>query len=112
MDSIDGWSAMSYLQEDPMFITPAITHKGLKYSEDSENIDSSVLVYNPAQAQIGYKWTVNYTGSFDPNVHNSDEELNIITFLYEGNKYTWGGPNAIGWCDLKRRIHDDLIGFI
>ena len=112
MDSVDGWSAMSYLQEDPMFITPTITHKGLKYSEDNENIDSSVLVYNPAQAQIGYKWSVGYTGSFDPNVHNSDEELNVITFLYEGGKYTWGGSNAIGWCDLKRRIHDDLIGFI
>lgn len=112
MDSVDGWSAMSYLQEDPMFITPTITHKGLKYSEDNENIDSSVLVYNPAQAQIGYKWSVGYTGSFDPRVRNSDAELGIITFMYEGVKYPWDGNNAVGWCDLKRRIHDDLIGFI
>ena len=112
MDSVDGWSAMSYLQEDPMFITPTITHKGLKYSEDNENIDSSVLVYNPAQAQIGYKWSVGYTGSFDPRVRNSDAELGVITFMYEGVKYPWDGNNAVGWCDLKRRIHDDLIGFI
>ena len=112
MDSIDGWSTMSYLQEDPMFITPTITHKGLKYSEDNENIDSSVLVYNPAQAQIGYKWSVGYTGSFDPRVRNSDAELGVITFMYEGVKYPWDGNNAVGWCDLKRRIHDDLIGFI
>lgn len=112
MDSIDGWSAMSYLHDDPIFITPTITRLGLKSDKDNENVDSSVLSYCPAQAQIGYKWTVNYTGSFDPNIHNSDTELNPIVFMYDGVRYTWGEANGIFWCDLKRRIHDEFIGYI
>mgnify|MGYP007040057980 FL=1 len=48
MDSTDGWSPMSYLLENSIFITPTVTHRGVSKSEDEESISTSALVYQPA----------------------------------------------------------------
>jgi hypothetical protein len=50
MDSTDGWSPMSYLLENSIFITPTVTLRGVVRAEGTEDIGTSALVYQPAAA--------------------------------------------------------------
>lgn len=92
MDSVDGWSPMTYLLEDAIFITPSVSLRGVVKDSADENIATSALIYNPAQARIGRR----IQAVLVPNA-----DLGSLKFFYNGHSYEW---NELQDYDLKNRI--------
>ena len=104
MNSTDGWSPMTYLLSDSIFITPAVSLRGVETGADAvhQQITTSALVYNPAMARVGEKWLVTFNG----NASNKQSQLNKLRFNYNSQTYTWdtashSNEKTIAWCDLK-----------
>ena len=127
MDSTDGWSPMSYLLTDSIFLTPALSLRGVSKSEQEESISTSSLIYSPAMAAVGLKWslTVNATGlglgniieNYDDSAQGYDDFirdkvqswLDGLSFHYNNKTYAW---SEFSWCDLKYRVQDELLKII
>lgn len=107
MDSTDGWSPMSYLLENSIFITPTVTHRGVSKSEDEESISTSALVYQPAAAKAAEIFqVVPKEGQAGPNNPSSTDVDNMRFSFSSTNSRKWSEINS---CTMKTRIMDNLI---
>lgn len=124
MDSVDGWSPMTYLMSDSIFLTPALSMRGVSKSEGIEDINTSSLVYSPAQALVGYEWTFHMNNNGFGNATDYEDSasgynsfiseklqswLNALSFTYENQRKEW---SSFAWCDLKYRVQDELLKII
>ena len=103
MDSTDGWSPMTYLLSDSIFITPSVMLRGVESTQqqiDDNQIVTSVLTYYPAMAKNGEKWFLQLKTAGQ----DITSELNPLTFMYNNKSYKW--ETNLGWCDLKSLITD------
>lgn len=107
MDSTDGWSPMSYLLENSIFITPTVTHRGVSKSEDEESISTSALVYQPAAAKAAEIFqVVPKEGQAGPN-NPSNEAVDNMRFSFSStNSPKWSEIND---CTMKTRVMNNLI---
>lgn len=107
MDSTDGWSPMSYLLENSIFITPTVTHRGVSKSEDEESISTSALVYQPAAAKAAEIFTVvPKEGQAGPNNPSSEAVDNMRFSFSSTNSRKWSEIND---CTMKTRVMNNLI---
>ncbi len=107
MDSTDGWSPMSYLLENSIFITPTVTHRGVSKSEDDESISTSALVYQPAAAKAAEIFQVApKEGQAGPDNPSSTDVDNMRFSFSSTNSLKW---NQINDCTMKTRIMNNLI---
>lgn len=107
MDSTDGWSPMSYLLENSIFITPTVTHRGVSKSEDEESISTSALVYQPAAAKAAEIFQViPKEGQAGPDNPSSTDVDNMRFSFSSTNSLKW---NQINDCTMKTRVMDNLI---
>lgn len=107
MDSTDGWSPMSYLLENSIFITPTVTHRGVSKSADEESISTSALVYQPAAAKAAEIFqVVPKEGQAGPNNPSSEAVDNMRFSFSSTNSRKW---SEISECTMKTRVMDNLI---
>lgn len=107
MDSTDGWSPMSYLLENSIFITPTVTHRGVSKSADEESISTSALVYQPAAAKAAEIFTVvPKEGQAGPNNPSSEAVDNMRFSFSSTNSRKWSEINN---CTMKTRVMNNLI---
>ena len=107
MDSTDGWSPMSYLLENSIFITPTVTHRGVSKSEDEESISTSALVYQPAAAKAAEIFqVVPKEGQAGPNNPSSEAVDNMRFSFSSTNSPKWSEIND---CTMKTRVMNNLI---
>lgn len=107
MNSTDGWSPMSYLLENSIFITPTVTHRGVSKSEDEESISTSALVYQPAAAKAAEIFQViPKEGQAGPDNPSSTDVDNMRFSFSSTNSLKW---NQINDCTMKTRVMDNLI---
>lgn len=107
MDSTDGWSPMSYLLENSIFITPTVTHRGVSKSEDEESISTSALVYQPAAVKAAEIFqVVPKEGQAGPNNPSSAAVDNMRFSFSSTNSRKW---SEISECTMKTRVMDNLI---
>ena len=107
MDSTDGWSPMSYLLENSIFITPTVTHRGVSKSEDEESISTSALVYQPAAAKAAEIFqVVPKEGQAGPNNPSSEAVDNMRFSFSSTNSPKWSEINE---CTMKTRVMNNLI---
>lgn len=107
MDSTDGWSPMSYLLENSIFITPTVTHRGVSKSADEESISTSALVYQPAAAKAAEIFqVVPKEGQAGPNNPSSTDVDNMRFSFSSTNSRKW---SEIDSCTMKTRVMDNLI---
>lgn len=107
MDSTDGWSPMSYLLENSIFITPTVTHRGVSKSADEESISTSALVYQPAAAKAAEIFTVvPKEGQAGPNNPSSEAVDNMRFSFSSTNSLKWSEIND---CTMKTRVMNNLI---
>ena len=114
MDSINGWSPMSYLVENKenIFTTPSVALRGVA-EPDQENINTSVIMYTPSVAEVAKKFEVTtcVPKFYDGNI--VEDFLNYLSFHFSGKTYYWGhAPNYaknITWCPIKQIIEQVLL---
>lgn len=107
MDSTDGWSPMSYLLENSIFITPTVTHRGVSKSEDEESISTSALVYQPAAAKAAEIFqVVPKEGQAGPDNPSSTDVDNMRFSFSSTNTRKWSEIND---CTMKTRVMNNLI---
>lgn len=107
MDSTDGWSPMSYLLENSIFITPTVTHRGVSKSADEESISTSALVYQPAAAKAAEIFqVVPKEGQPGPNNPSSEAVDNMRFSFSSTNSRKWSEIND---CTMKTRVMNNLI---
>lgn len=107
MDSTDGWSPMSYLLENSIFITPTVTHRGVSKSEDEESISTSALVYQPAAAKAAEIFqVVPKEGQAGPDNPSSTDVDNMRFSFSSTNSRKWSEIND---CEMKTRVMNNLI---
>lgn len=112
MDSTDGWSPMSYLLENSIFITPTVTLRGVVRADGAEDIGTSALVYQPAAAIGAAKIQIKLSDGSDPSAANpTDAQIADLRF-------TFGTNNTIQWnqlnpnCEMRKRIQAHIIDAI
>lgn len=107
MDSTDGWSPMSYLLENSIFITPTVTHRGVSKSADEESISTSALVYQPAAAKAAEIFqVVPKEGQAGPDNPSGTDVDNMRFSFSSTNTRKWSEIND---CTMKTRVMDNLI---
>ena len=110
MDSIDGWSPMSYLLENSIFITPNVVLRGVS-KPDQQDISTSSIVYTPAVARVAQICQIKLKDGTTPSATNpSQSQLDEMYFNYNKTNYYWGGRQPdIEWCDMKDRVENWII---
>lgn len=109
MDSVDGWSPMSYLLENSIFITPNVALRGVA-KPNEENISTSSIVYTPAVARVAEICQVTMKDGTAPGPSNpSQAQIDDMYFNYNKTNYYWGKNPVISYCDMKERIENWLI---
>ena len=109
MDSVDGWSPMSYLLENSIFITPSVSLRGVAKPNEAD-IKTSAIVYTPATARAAQKCLVKMKDGSTPSSSNpSQAQLDEMYFSFNKVNYYWGKNPVISMCEMKERIENWLI---